>query len=116
MTISPPWNSNGYASRSNCKWIIVAPVGYIIELRFTTFDLEPNAGCRYDYLAIYDNIVSSEANKEPIGKYCGTDKPPTILSTSRALSIFFKSDESVNGQGFLATYDFIDGRNRKFFL
>lgn len=113
LTISPPQNANGYAHRSNCKWIIVAPPGFLIELKFTTFDLEQYYGCRYDYVSIYDEIVTSETNRSAIGKYCGTEKPPTILSTTRALSIFFKADESVNGQGFLARYDFIDGRNCK---
>lgn len=117
MTISPPSNGNGYEHRSTCKWIIVAPVGYIIQLQFTSFDLEAYAECRYDYLAIYDNIIVNESSADlhPIGKYCGNEKPPAILSTSRALTLVFKSDESVNGQGFAATYDFIDGRNCKRF-
>lgn len=117
MTISPPSDANGYEHRSTCKWIIVAPVGYLVQLQFSSFDLETYADCRYDYLAIYDNIIANESSADlhPIGKYCGNEKPPAILSTTRALTLVFKSDESVNGQGFAATYDFIDGRNCKRF-
>lgn len=92
----------------------MAPPGNIIELKFSSFDLEQSySSCIYDYVAVYDNVLSSEENQNPIAKNCGTEKPPTILSSTRALTIFFKTDDSVNGQGFLATYDFIDGRNCK---
>lgn len=67
--------------------------------------------CPYDYIEVYDNVVSNNTDATPIGRYCGTEKPPIIMSSSRALTIVFKSDESVNGQGFMATYDFIDARN-----
>lgn len=83
-------------------------------MTFASFELETAQTCAYDYVAIYDNIIANETNDiRAIGKYCGTEKPPIMMSTSRAMTIIFKSDESVNGQGFLATYDFIDARNRK---
>lgn len=93
--------------------MIIAPPGFLVQLSFSEFDLESNDNCPYDYLAIYDNIVEDGENVNPIGKYCGTEKPPVIMSTSRALTLVFKTDESVNGEGFLATYSFIDGRNSK---
>ncbi|XP_031624566.1 cubilin homolog [Contarinia nasturtii] len=110
QTISPPSDDDGYKHGANCTWIIVAPPGYLIQLKFSSFDVESYTGCPYDYLKIYDDIVTSES-KQPIGTYCGTQKPPILLSTTRALSIVFRSDESVAGDGFMATYDFIDGRN-----
>lgn len=95
--------------------IIVAPIGYIVQLTFASFELEAGQTCLYDYVAIYDNIIANETDDiKAIGKYCGTEKPPTMMSTSRAITIIFKSDDSVNGQGFLATYNFIDARNRKY--
>lgn len=112
QTISPPTDDDSYSHNANCTWIIVAPPGFLIELKFSSFDLEAYAGCPYDYVKIFDDIVTDES-KEPIGKYCGHSKPPLILSTTRALSIVFKTDESVGGDGFMATYEFIDGRNCK---
>lgn len=104
-----------YRNDSNCKWIIVAPSGSIVELTFDSFDLA-NMNCHYDYIEIYDNIIISNATTtSPIGRYCGNAKPPITMSTSNALTIVFKSDPRFNGQGFLAKYDFIDARNRNEF-
>lgn len=114
QTISPPSTTNGYEHRTKCKWILAAPPGYVIQLRFSSFDLETNPTCRFDYVKVYDNIIINEDDApSAIGKYCGSEKPPNILSTSRALTIVFKSDESGGGEGFTATYDFIEGRNCK---
>lgn len=112
ITISPPSTGRGYELNSKCKWIIVAPLGFVVQLSFANFELENAQSCGYDYVAIYDNIITEEtSDTRSIGKYCGHEKPPTMMSTSRAMTIVFKSDESINGQGFVATYDFIDGRN-----
>lgn len=112
VSISPPASEHGgYAHSTKCKWIIVAPPGNLIELTISSFELEDFFGCNFDYLAIYDNIITNETGVVPIGKYCGTDTPPTMMSTSRALTLLFNSDDSANGQGFLATYKFIDAHN-----
>lgn len=79
-----------------------------------SFELEQTYECFADYLAIYDGIVVNETGSvHPIGKYCGTVKPPVMMSSSSAMSLFFRSDESVNAEGFVVTYAFIDGRNCK---
>lgn len=116
MTIAPPSSDSGYAHSAKCKWIIIAPPGSLVQLSFTSFDLEMTARCPYDHISIYDNIVTNETNVKPIGRFCGTEKPPVMMSSSRALTIVFESDESVNGQGFSATYDFINGRNCNFLI
>lgn len=70
--------------------------------------------CWADYLKIYDGIVVSENDDvKPIGKYCGTNKPPTMLSTSQAFTLVFRSDESINLEGFVANYQFIDAEHCK---
>lgn len=94
----------------------VAPPGNLVELSFRSFDLEDTQDCNADYLKIFDDIVVDENNKKPIGKYCGSQTPPTMLSTSGAFTLVFSSDESINGEGFLATYQFIDGQNCKLAL
>lgn len=110
-SIAPPKIGDRYVNDGYCKWIIVAPLGYLVQLTFTSFEMEYDDGCRYDYLSIFDNIVNHENGSRPIGRYCGTSTPPVIMSSSRALTLFFKSDESDGGEGFVATYSFIDGRN-----
>lgn len=120
IKISPPTSDNGghgtnYGLNKNCKWIIVAPPNSLVELSFTSFDLEDIDDCFADYVEIYDGIVVDRDNAgKPIGKYCGTNKPPTMLSTSHAFTIFFRSDESITGEGFEAKYEFIDEQNCKY--
>lgn len=117
ITISPPAGEvGGYAHNTKCKWIVVAPLGHLIELSFSSFDLEELDACITDYLAIYENIITNETGAQPIGKYCGTDTPPNMMSTSRALTLIFNSDDTGNGQGFSATYQFIDAHNRNLTL
>lgn len=111
VSITPPKFGNRYVNDGDCKWIIVAPLGYLVQLTFTSFEMEEHDDCRFDYLSVYDNIINQENGSRPIGKYCGSSTPPTIMSSSRALTLFFKSDESVGREGFVATYSFIDGRN-----
>lgn len=118
MKISPPTSENGieghYAHNKKCKWIIVAPPTSMVELSFKSFELEHMDSCHYaDYVKIYDGIVVDENDDaiKPIGTYCGSDKPPTMLSTSHAFTIVFRSDDTINGEGFEAKFDFIDDQN-----
>ncbi|XP_055294887.1 tolloid-like protein 2 [Sitodiplosis mosellana] len=110
VTISPSLESGKYLHRANCRWFIIAPPGFLVQLRFTSFDLEGH-GCEYDYVEIFDDIVTNGTNAAAFGKFCGAEVPRAIRSTSRALTMVFKSDETDTGEGFVATYDFLDGRN-----
>lgn len=116
MTITPPMAGSSYQNGANCRWYIVAPPGFLVQLSFSSFELESYPECRYDFIQIFDNIVINDTDVRYIGRYCGIEKPPIILSTSRALTVVFKSDDSVTLGGFEAKYDFIDGRNRKYLL
>lgn len=87
----------------------------MVELSFKSFELEHMENCHYaDYLKIYDGIVVDENGNDavkPIGTYCGSNKPPTMLSTSHAFTIVFRSDETITDEGFEANYQFIDEQN-----
>lgn len=89
----------------------MAPPQHIIQLTFTSFDVERYSNCLFDRLSIYENVVRNESESHEIGIYCGNTLPPMITSTSRALTLFFKTDDSINGQGFVASYRFVDGHN-----
>ena len=45
-------------------------------------------------------------NGVSVGRYCGSVQPPVITSSSNTLEIHFKSDDSINGRGFVAYYTF----------
>ena len=50
-----------------------------------------------------------------LGKYCSDDNPP-LLTSSRELTIYFHSDDSINRLGFKANYTIIDKEGEYFIL
>ncbi len=81
---------------------IPSTVGDMLEVDFTSFDLEFQSNCNYDYLEIYDG---SDANAFLIGKYCGTSGPGVVTATNPegALTFVFHSDVSSTGDGWEAS-------------
>lgn len=67
------------------------------------FDLENERQCKYDYLDIQAKYRSS-GNMRPIGRFCGTMKPPLIDTKGGELWVKFKSDGTVQRRGFRAKY------------
>ncbi|MCF8378316.1 MAG: PKD domain-containing protein [Bacteroidales bacterium] len=71
---------------------------------FTSFNVEFESSCDYDWLKIYDGVGTSSPL---IGEYCGTNSPGTITATneSGALTFIFHSDASVTESGWSANID-----------
>jgi len=76
------------------------PEGKII-CEFTSFNIEFDPSCDYDWLKIYDGPNSSSAL---LGTYCGTNSPGAITATNSegALTFTFHSDNSVTELGWTA--------------
>ena len=78
--------------------------GKKIELTFQEFDLEQcrisddNSGCFciFDYV----EVVHGSYNEQ----FCGSNKPDSITSTGTSMTVTMKTDVSVNGTGFAATW------------
>ncbi len=69
--------------------------------RFNSFSLEASSTCRYDYVAVYDG----ENTLAPLmGKFCGSELPPNLRSSSKHLFLQFATDSSVAAEGWRATY------------
>ena len=80
--------------------------GNKLQMVFSTFDVEAEPNCGYDYLQIFDgNSISAPL----IGKYCGAISPGTVTATNAegALTYVFHSDELVTGSGWDATINCI---------
>ena len=45
----------------------------MVELRFGKFDVEADAHCRYDYVALFDGARSDDARR--LGRFCGDTAP-----------------------------------------
>ncbi|XP_017881696.1 cubilin [Ceratina calcarata] len=106
--IQSPSKDGVYTNDEECIWTIVAPPGNVVQLTWLNFDLEHNIRCRFDYVSAYENYLSS--GKELLGTFCGSTKPPVLITEGNTLTIVFHSDSSINRNGFVATYIFIDAR------
>ncbi|XP_051868973.1 adhesion G-protein coupled receptor G6 [Pristis pectinata] len=94
---SSPCFPKDYLPNLNCRWTILAPPGFIVQLTFHDFELEEAQGCPYDF-------VSIETGAEKI-KFCGvTAKGHTLNSTRNEMIVEFKTDFSIQKNGFSATY------------
>ena len=94
-------------------------VHYALQLTFQHFDLEHHTDCGFDYLEIREgeteegplvgvlHAVDPGCSEVQVGRYCGRGSaslPPPHTSSSNSLYIQFRSDYSVGGAGFRATY------------
>ncbi|CAL1540616.1 unnamed protein product [Lymnaea stagnalis] len=113
-----------YPDGIDCEWVLVAPAGRVLTIKFHEFDLENSGGCDYDYLRIYDTLnvlipneefnvnqangsISTdtanetlESNLTQIASLCGIMLPYDIeTGTSRAV-LKFHSDAQYGAYGF----------------
>lgn len=73
-----------------------------VTVNFSEFNLEASSNCANDYLKVYNG----KSSLSPLlGTFCGTDLPGTITSDNQfgALTFVFRSNQSVNTSGWLAT-------------
>ncbi|KAK7101828.1 mannan-binding lectin serine protease 1-like [Littorina saxatilis] len=101
--MSSPMYPSRYPPSVVCNYLIQAPEGHKIEVEFGTFDVE-SYPCTYDYVTVYDG---NSSDSEQVGKYCGQELPPYILSANPSVLIKFVADDSVEMTGFSAAYRFI---------
>ncbi|RZF39688.1 hypothetical protein LSTR_LSTR013176 [Laodelphax striatellus] len=96
-----------YPHNMYCVWIIVAPVGFIVQLSWSHFSLEPSMNrCPHDYVQVFDNSSYAMMEDDSFSntKYCGRVLPPMMTSSDNMVTVIFKSDASVANEGFLANY------------
>ena len=70
-----------------------------IKAAFTSFDIEEEASCSYDWLKVFDGVSNTGAL---IGTYCGSSIPGPFTSTTGSLTFQFSSDYSDNFSGWVA--------------
>nr|XP_020470999.1 cubilin [Monopterus albus] len=98
---SPALYEANYHHNINCTYHIMVAANRVVDLRFNTFHLEASSSCRYDFVEVYDG---QDTLAPSLGKFCGTVLPPNLRSSTNQLFIVFRTDASVNGIGWRATY------------
>ncbi|KAM6162076.1 cubilin isoform 2-T2 [Erethizon dorsatum] len=76
---------NPYSTNQRCNWTIQATRGNTVNYTFAAFDLEHHTNCATDYLELYDG-------PDRIGRYCGTDIPPSGSTMNSKLQVLFYTD------------------------
>ncbi|XP_049840768.1 cubilin-like [Schistocerca gregaria] len=96
--------STSYPHSMSCAWVIITNSTKVLNVTFTSFHLEGSVGCTYDWLQVHDGRSPGD---QLIGRFCG-DTPPGgghLISTHNALYLWFRSDGSVNREGFSLTWN-----------
>ncbi|KAJ8391790.1 hypothetical protein AAFF_G00085620 [Aldrovandia affinis] len=102
-SFSSPNYPNYYHDNHYCTWQISAPSGQRIFLAITDLELENCCAC--DYIAVYDGPSTGYPS---LGKVCsnpgGDNGTDSFHSSSRYMTVLFRTDSSVVGRGFRAEY------------
>lgn len=97
--LTSPEYPNNYPNNAECRWVIRAAGPATVKLVFVDFQVEGSAGCTYDYVAVLGAPGPARGHH-----YCGSSRPPTLVSRGHELQVVFKSDFNIGGRGFKAHY------------
>ncbi|XP_044769970.1 CUB domain-containing protein 2 [Neomonachus schauinslandi] len=95
---SPDYPDN-YPNNVECHWVIHASGPATVKLVFVDFQVEGSEECTYDYVAVLGGPGPAHGHR-----YCGSTRPPTLVSLGHELQVVFKSDFNIGGRGFKAYY------------
>lgn len=97
--LTSPDYPNNYPNNVECRWVIRAVGPTTVKLVFMDFQVEGNEECTYDYVAVLGGPGPDHGQH-----YCGSTRPPTLVSLGHELQVVFKSDYNIGGRGFKAYY------------
>ncbi len=82
-----------YHNASACMWMIAPPEVETIELRFQSFDTEPEN----DVVKVYDSNTL-------LGEFSGNEIPPTLVAYSGYMFVVFTTNFNITAPGWRASY------------
>ncbi|XP_029722333.2 cubilin homolog isoform X1 [Aedes albopictus] len=102
-TFGSPNLGGKYAPNMECIWTIRADIGYHVGISFINrFNLEKSENCSKDYLEFFDRINDSWTS---VGRVCGKNTPKMFNSTGSLMRVIFRTDSSVEGDGFTIKWE-----------
>ena len=86
-----------------CVWQIRVPLDYVIELRFSDFNMDGMYPCSVDYVKLTDGFNTTATE---LGHFCATRPPKETVfrSTGNKMSLEYRSYKESNSAGFKAHY------------
>ncbi|KAB0402543.1 hypothetical protein E2I00_002576, partial [Balaenoptera physalus] len=97
--LTSPEHPSDYPNDVECRWLIRAAGPATVTLVFVDFQVEGSEQCTYDYVAVLGGPGPTRGHH-----YCGSSRPPTLVSLGHELQVVFKSDFNIGGRGFKAYY------------
>ena len=105
MHFSSVYNAETYISwpkLTNLLTLFEVDYGMSVELNIVEYDLEGAADCHYDYLEVYGG---PDTTSPRLTQLCSRRSDNvTVSSNGNRMLVRFRSDGSIRGKGFLATY------------
>ena len=96
-----PGFPNEYPHDTCCSYQITGEEGKSIKIEFLHFNLEYGSNCNYDSVKIYEG---NSANGVLARTFCGNGSR-MYTSVGNKLFVLFKSDSSIEYQGFFARFN-----------
>ncbi|XP_022099401.1 blastula protease 10-like [Acanthaster planci] len=97
-TIKSPNYPSNYDNGLKCAWYIKGKEGSTVTLTFDFMDVEDDAACSWDAVAVRTTSMFSDD-----AKFCGRNIPSAQVSTNEMM-VVLTTDVSYNYQGFVAHY------------
>ena len=94
-----------YSMETSCKWLITAPKGKVIHIRFTEFDTEALT----DWVYFFNG---SKTNEKILAGFSGPKIPPELTTWRNQVLIWFVTDGKNQGKGWKAEYSFQDAQKK----
>ena len=90
-----------YSYGTDCKWLITAPPGKVIQFSFSHLDTES----RVDMVYFFNGAATHE---DIMAIFSGTVVPPVLTTWSNQVLVWFVTNGENQGQGWRANYRFVD--------
>ncbi|KAL1517012.1 hypothetical protein ABEB36_000833 [Hypothenemus hampei] len=100
------YGNGSYPKLRSCDWFIIGNDGFRVKLTFKDFDLEQNDECLYDFVEVFDGLDMHDARS--LGRFCGNKTSNELISTEEGMIVKFRSDDRIEGRGFVLNYELID--------
>ncbi|XP_077015414.1 cubilin-like [Tamandua tetradactyla] len=108
-SFSSPGYPGRYPPNRECIWYLRAAPGSSVHLTVHDFDVEYHASCNYDVLEVY---AGPDVRGPRLAQLCVQGAPAGplhVASTGSELTILFKTDSSIDGRGFNASWQAVPG-------
>ena len=92
-------STTNYLNNLDFLWVLKAPDGFFLEIRFQEFKLESQSKCHFDNLTLFDGTIE---NGKILAILCGNDGQEKTYRARNTLTIAVKTDASVTMRGFKA--------------